>query len=100
LGAGLASAQVRQSMRRTQLLQWETCRNGGFQVPVQVIWAAQDPLASRAANYLLFSTIAEKQRSAQFHIVNRSGSLPFLEQPEIFFEMVAAWQDGVAAEFS
>lgn len=98
IGADAVRAQIRQSMRRTQLLQWETCRGDGLSVPVQVIWAAQDPLTSRAANYLLFSTIAAKQQAAQFHIVNRAGALPFRDQAEVFASIVAAFQDGVAAK--
>lgn len=47
---------------------------------------------------LPFEAIAVRQPAAQYHLMNRSGALPFHEEPEAFHHIVASFQDGVAAE--
>ncbi|HEY7611315.1 MAG TPA: alpha/beta hydrolase [Alphaproteobacteria bacterium] len=74
------------------------CRERAFPVPVQLVWARNDPLASVEQGMALFKLIAERQRATQFHVINRAGSLPFREQPEAFHAVVSAFHDGIAAE--
>lgn len=88
------------SVARTRYLLWETCRNNGVQVPVQIVWASHDPAVSREAGFVLFSTLARKQRAAQMHVINRAGSLPFRDQPAAFHHIVSSFQTGVLAERS
>ena len=77
---------------------WEACRNDGIRVPTQIVWAGSDPLSSQEAGFVLYDAIARKQSAAHFHLINRSGSFPFREQPSSFHHIVAAFQAGVLAE--
>jgi 2-hydroxy-6-oxonona-2,4-dienedioate hydrolase len=86
------------SMSRTRSLLWETCRNAGVQVPVQIVWASHDPVTTREAGFVLFDTIAAKQRASQFHVINRAGSLMFREQPSAFHHVVASFGRGIRGE--
>jgi pimeloyl-ACP methyl ester carboxylesterase len=86
------------SMARTRSLLWETCRNDGVQVPVQIVWASHDPTTTREAGFVLFDTIAAKQRASQFHVINRAGSLVFREQAAAFHHIVASFGGGVRDE--
>ena len=74
---------------------YEVCRTDGIKVPCQVIWGSHDPLATFDHGLWLFRGIAQKQRVSQFHIINRTGSLPFREEPAAFHQIVAAFSDGL-----
>jgi hypothetical protein len=67
-------------------------------VPTQIVWASHDPATSREQAYVLFKTISEKQTATQMHVINRSGSFPFREQPEAFHHVISAFQEGVRVE--
>jgi len=86
------------SVMRNKFNLFKAGREGSFQVPVQVIWAGEDPLVSREHGLWLFRILAAHQRSAQFHLINRSGSLPFREQPEPLLHILRAFQQGVMIE--
>jgi 2-hydroxy-6-oxonona-2,4-dienedioate hydrolase len=86
------------SMARTRYALWDACRNKGVPVATQIVWASHDPATTRDQAYVLFKTIAERQTATQMHVINRSGSFPFREQPESFHHVVSAFQDGVRAE--
>jgi 2-hydroxy-6-oxonona-2,4-dienedioate hydrolase len=75
---------------------YEVCRSDGIQVPCQVIWGSHDPLGTFDHGLWLFRGIAQKQRAAQFHVVNRAGALPFREEPEAFHHLVSAFQEGIS----
>lgn len=77
---------------------FEVCRQGGVSVPVQVLWAANDPLTTPDQGLWVFRLIAQRQRATHYHLVNRAGSLLFREQKEQFHQLVAAFQDGVGQE--
>jgi len=77
---------------------WDAMRSKGVHVPTQLVWSSHDPRAPREAGYMLFKIIAEKQRAAQFHLINRAGSFAFREQPDEFAKVVAAFHDGVELE--
>src|ERR1700682_4760636 len=74
---------------------YATCRDGGYPVPAQVVWGMTDPLASLEHGMWLFRMIAAKQKAAQFHAVNRAGSLPFREEPEAFHQVVASFLEAL-----
>jgi 2-hydroxy-6-oxonona-2,4-dienedioate hydrolase len=76
---------------------YETCREGGVAVPVQLVWTTHDPLTTQSHGLVLYRMLAERQRAAHFHIINRAGAFPFREEPEQFHQIVAAFHDGVAA---
>jgi pimeloyl-ACP methyl ester carboxylesterase len=78
---------------------WEALRTG-LSVPTQIVWSSHDPATSREAGYVLFKVIAERQRAAQFHLINRAGSFAFREQPEAFAQVVAAFASGVTNELA
>jgi pimeloyl-ACP methyl ester carboxylesterase len=74
---------------------FEVCREGGIRVPVQVVWASNDPLSSPDQGLWVFRLVAQRQRAAHYHLMNRAGSLLFREQKELFHQLVAAFQDGL-----
>jgi pimeloyl-ACP methyl ester carboxylesterase len=72
---------------------YEVCRSEGIKVPCQVVWGSHDPLATLDHGLWLFRGIAQHQKVAQFHVINRSGSLPFREEPTAFHQVVSAFHD-------
>jgi 2-hydroxy-6-oxonona-2,4-dienedioate hydrolase len=96
-GDGYALTFARSAMR-TKFRLFQLARGAGLQVPVQVIAAKQDPQVDVAHMLSLFRILAEKQRRAQFDVINRAGSFPFREQPEEFMRIVQAFADGLAQE--
>ena len=75
---------------------YEVCRSDGIKVPCQVIWGSHDPLGTLDHGLWLFRGLAQKQRAAQFHVINRAGALPFREEPEAFHHVVSAFQEGLS----
>ena len=69
---------------------YEACRGDGIRVPVQVVWGIHDPLGTLDQGLWLFKLLAQRQRAAQFHVINRTGALPFREDPEAFHQIVAS----------
>ncbi len=86
-GAGLAQAKARF---------YEICRGEGIQVPVQVIWGSHDPLGTFDQGLWLYRILARRQKAAQFHVINRTGALPFREEPEAFHQVVCAFNEGLS----
>ena len=86
------------SMNRTKGQLWEACRNAGVAVPVQIVWASHDPATTPEAGFVLFDAISAKQKAAQFHVINRAGSLVFREQPAAFHHVVSSFGRGVRNE--
>jgi len=74
---------------------YEVCRTDGIKVPCQVIWGSHDPLTTLDQGLWLFRGLAQKQRVAQFHVINRAGALPFREEPAAFFQVLNAFADGI-----
>jgi len=87
--------QFMPSLMKAKSRFYEVCRSEGIKVPCQVIWGSHDPLATLDHGLWLFRGIAQKQRVAQFHVVNRAGSLLFREEPAAFHQIVAAFSDGL-----
>jgi pimeloyl-ACP methyl ester carboxylesterase len=75
---------------------YEVCRSDGIQAPCQVIWGSHDPLGTFDHGLWLFRGIAQKQRAAQFHVINRAGALPFREEPAAFHHLVSAFSEGIS----
>jgi pimeloyl-ACP methyl ester carboxylesterase len=75
---------------------FEACRGEGLKVPVQVVWGSHDPLGSVDLGLWLFRIVAQRQKVAQFHVVQRTGALPFREEPEAFHQVVAAFHEGIS----
>ncbi|MHC2518940.1 alpha/beta fold hydrolase [Bradyrhizobium diazoefficiens] len=102
-GAPQASASIDDgrdlaaSIMRSKSLFFRHAREQGLQVPVQVIWAKNDPLVTVDHGFWLYRIVAAKQRAAHFHIINRSGSFPFREQPDEFLRVLSAFQDGLVS---
>ncbi|WP_338664536.1 alpha/beta hydrolase [Pararoseomonas sp. SCSIO 73927] len=93
-----AAAALGGSIMRAKFGVFRAAREGAFPVPTQIIAAAEDPLVSRDHMLWLFRIIAQHQPATQFHLINRSGSFPFREQPEPFLHVLTAFQDGLMAE--
>ena len=83
------------SLMKTKSRFYEVCRTEGIKVPCQVLWGSHDPLATFDHGLWLFRGIAQKQRVSQFHVINRTGSLAFREEPAAFHQVVTAFGDGL-----
>lgn len=75
---------------------YEVCRTEGIKVPCQIIWGSHDPLATLDHGLWLFRGVAQKQRAAQFHVINRAGALPFREEPVAFNQVLSAFAEGIS----
>ncbi len=93
-----ADSDLAISVMRAKSRFFRVGREEGVKVPVQIIWAKNDPLVSVDHGVWLYRIIAGRQRAAHFHLINRSGSFPFREQPDEFLRVLTAFQDGLAAE--
>lgn len=93
-----ADSDLHVSILRAKSRFFRVAREDGVKVPVQIVWAKNDPLVSVDHGVWLYRIIAARQRAAHFHLINRSGSFPFREQPEEFLRLLTAFQDGVTAE--
>lgn len=96
----MAGAQARAaftaSMNRTKAQLWSMSRDERFPKPVQMIWAAQDPLSTPSHGLTLFRTLGQHQPEAQFHLIDEAGSFVFREQPVRFRRLVEAFRLGLA----
>jgi pimeloyl-ACP methyl ester carboxylesterase len=84
------------SLMKAKSRLYEVCRTEGIKAPCQVIWGSHDPLATFDQGLWLFRGIAQKQRVAQFHVINRTGALPFREEPAAFHHVVSAFSEGLS----
>jgi 2-hydroxy-6-oxonona-2,4-dienedioate hydrolase len=75
---------------------YELCRGTGLAVPVEIVWAANDPLTTIEHGVELYRAAAAGQTAAHFHVINRAGSLPFREEPETFHQIVHSFHEGLA----
>ena len=75
---------------------YETCRETGIAVPVQVIWGSDDPLGTIDQALWLYRLVAARQAATQFHLINRTGALPFREDAAAFHQIVASFGEGIA----
>ncbi len=74
---------------------FKLARAEGLSVPVQVIAGQNDPLITPDYPLSLFRIAAAKQVNAHFHIINKAGSFVFREQPDEFYRVLGAFQDGL-----
>jgi 2-hydroxy-6-oxonona-2,4-dienedioate hydrolase len=93
-----ADSDLNVSILRAKSRFFRVAREAGVQVPVQIIWAKNDPLVSVDHGVWLYRIVAAKQRAAHFHLINRSGSFPFREQTDEFLRLLTAFHAGLAAE--
>jgi pimeloyl-ACP methyl ester carboxylesterase len=90
-----ASESFAPSLMQAKSHFYETCRGEGIQVPVQVVWGSHDPLGTLDQGLWLFRLVAQHQRAVQFHVINRTGALPFREEPGAFHQIVASFSEAV-----
>ena len=83
------------SLMKAKARFYEVCRTEGIRVPCQIVWGSHDPLATFDHGLWLFRGVAQKQRVAQFHVINRAGSLPFREEPAAFHHVLTAFADAL-----
>lgn len=83
------------SVARAKARLFELCRGPGVPVPVQVLWGTHDPTGTIDQALWLYRILAQRQPMAHFHLINRTGALPFREEPEIFHAVTAAFFDAV-----
>jgi 2-hydroxy-6-oxonona-2,4-dienedioate hydrolase len=76
---------------------FSVAREVGIAVPVQIICGNKDPVTGADHSKWLFQIIAQRQIDTQYHVINRAGAFPFREQPDAFYRVVAAFQDGLQA---
>jgi len=95
---GEARSRWQGSVGRAKARLYQAARTTGVPVPVQLVWGTHDPLSSVEHGLTLFRILAEKQRAAHFHLLNRAGALPFREEAEGFHQAVAAFVDGTGRD--
>ncbi len=83
------------SVTKTKFRFYQLAREAGIAVPVQIIAGQNDPLLTTDYPLSLFRIVGQKQRNAQFHIINRAGSFPFRDQPEEFHRLICSFEDGL-----
>lgn len=96
--ARAADSALHVSILRAKSRFFRVAREDGVKVPTQIIWAKNDPLVTVDHGIWLYRIIAARQRAAHFHLINRSGSFPFREQPDEFLRVLSAFHRGLAAE--
>lgn len=90
------SDEFQSSLMTAKSRLYELSREHGYPVPAQVVWGTDDPLGTFDQGLWLFRLLAQKQRVAQFHAINRAGALPFREAPEAFHQIVSAFLEGIS----
>lgn len=100
MSAGEHDSVLAPSLLRAKARLFAALRDSGLTVPVQVVWGSHDPLTSVDQGLWLFRAIAARQPTAQFHLINRAGALPFREEPAAFAQVVRAFADGLAVSVS
>jgi pimeloyl-ACP methyl ester carboxylesterase len=96
MAGAVARAAFIGSMNRAKTRLWTFSRADRFPCPLQIIWGAQDPLTTYNHGLTLFQTLAQNQPEAQLHLIDRSGSFVFREQPDHFRRVVEAFRQGLA----
>lgn len=86
-----------EAILRGKITLFRLLRESGIPKPVQVIWAYNDARTTLEQGVYLYGLIAQGQADARFHAVNRSGALPFREQPEIFRQLLQTFSESFPA---
>lgn len=89
------SGEFASDIMRAKARLYTACREKGVPSPTQVIWGSHDRLGSVDQGLWLYRLVAAKQTAAHFHIINRTGSFPFREDPETFLQVVESFCDAV-----
>jgi 2-hydroxy-6-oxonona-2,4-dienedioate hydrolase len=66
------------------------CRDVGYQIPLNLIWAADDPTTSLDHGYALFDVLAATTPRVSFHVINDVGHFPFREDAAGFARILRA----------
>jgi pimeloyl-ACP methyl ester carboxylesterase len=83
------------SVARAKARLFELCRGAGVPVPVQVVWGTHDPAGTVDQGLWLYRIVAQRQPVAHFHLINRTGALPFRDDPDAFHATVSAFSDAI-----
>ena len=86
--ADLYKQQVLTDLSNLRSDNFARLRDRGIDVPLQLIWGYQDPMAPVHYGRTLHTIIAPHADIAQLKLINRAGYMPFRERPRIFNEMV------------
>jgi 2-hydroxy-6-oxonona-2,4-dienedioate hydrolase len=92
-----ATEEFGRSSGKTKAQLFRTYRDQGIPAPVQLVWGSHDPLTSVERGFGLYELIARKQRMTEMDVVNRTGNLPFREEPQAFLDLVCAFHEAVDA---
>jgi pimeloyl-ACP methyl ester carboxylesterase len=69
--------------------------HAGLPVPCLLVWGNDDALTPPVHARTLFDLISPQQPRTEMHIINRSGNLPFRENPPAFDAALLAFADAV-----
>ncbi len=69
---------------------FEHGREHGFDVPLAIVWGAQDPRSSLERVMLLHALLSGGSATAALHVLGRCGHLPHREQPYATARLVSA----------
>ena len=94
-------SEVQRKMKRIESTVWnpsieskrtETIRlieSEGLQVPILVVWGANDPSAPLKLGLDLYNSIRRRTKNAQLHVFNHAGHYSFREHPSEFNALVS-----------
>jgi pimeloyl-ACP methyl ester carboxylesterase len=76
---------------------YDFCRESSFDVPLALVWAAEDPSTSVAYGYEIMQILARSAASLEFHVMNRVGHFMFREDPAALARLLrSVWQSADA----
>jgi pimeloyl-ACP methyl ester carboxylesterase len=64
-------------------------RDAGFDVPIAIVWGAEDPLLTVEHGDALFALLATTRGHLDFNVVPRAGHLVFREEPALLARLIA-----------
>jgi 2-hydroxy-6-oxonona-2,4-dienedioate hydrolase len=72
---------------------YDFCRESSFDVPLALVWAAEDPSTSVEYGYEIMRILARSAAALEFHVMNRVGHFMFREDPAALTRLLrSVWQ--------
>ncbi len=69
----------------------QAIQEGGLQVPMLVLWGANDPAMYVHGGIELFNLVSSGSPKSQLHVINNCGHSPYIEYPELFNRIIVSF---------
>jgi 2-hydroxy-6-oxonona-2,4-dienedioate hydrolase len=83
-----ADGQLKTEIARAKAELHGYCRDIGYDVPVSLVWGADDPTTTITHGHELMRFLSTTRAHLSFHIMNRVGHFPFREAPNELTRLV------------